>query len=162
MKLGLMKNLVKATDHHGKGFQCLLENFANEKSDAKLKAGVFVEPDIRDLMKDKKFDHDFNSLELDAGKSFKQVIHNFLGSKKRENYADVVQDMLIAYQKLGSRMSSKIHLHSHLDFFPDNLGDVSDEYSERFHQYISEIETRCQGKPGDRMMGDYCWYLHRN
>ena len=57
MKLGLVKNILKAMDHHGKGFQHLLEKFANEKSDAKLKAGVFVGPDIRDLMKDEKFDH---------------------------------------------------------------------------------------------------------
>ena len=69
--------------------------------------------------------------------------------------------MLIAYRKLGSRMSLKIHLHSHLAFFSDNLGDVSDEHSERFHQDISEIETRYQGKPGDKMMSDYCWYLPR-
>ena len=60
----------------------MLENFANEKSDAKFKAGVFVGPDIKDLIKDEKIDHDWNSLELDAWKSFKQVIHNFLGSKK--------------------------------------------------------------------------------
>ena len=33
-------------------------------------------------MKDENFDHDLNSLELNAWKSFKQVIYNFLGSKK--------------------------------------------------------------------------------
>ena len=82
MKLGLMKNFVKAMDHHGNGFQYLLENFANEKSDAEVKAGVFVGPNIRDPTEDEKFDHDLNSLELDTWKSFKQVIHNFLGSKK--------------------------------------------------------------------------------
>ena len=69
-------------------------------------------------------------------------------------------------------MSLKIHfLHSHLDFFPDNLGDVSDEEGERFHQDISVIVvivktfqlslSRYQGKLNDRMMGDYCWYLQR-
>ena len=79
-----------------------------------------------------------------------------LGSKKSEKYADVVQDMLIAYRKLGCRMSLKIHfLHSHLDVFPDNLGDVGFEHGERYHQDISEIETRYQGKPRNRMMGDY-------
>ena len=112
-------------------------------------------------MKDEKFDHHLNSLELDAWKSFKQMIHNFLCSNKSKNYADVVQDMLIAYKKLGCQML-KIHfLHSHSDFFPDNLRNVSDEHGERYHQDISEIETRHQGKPGDRMMGDYCWYLNR-
>ena len=34
-------------------------------------------------------------------------------------------------------MSLKLHfLHSHLYFFPENLGDVSDEHGERFHQDI--------------------------
>ena len=61
-----MKNDVEAIDHHGKGFQNWSENFANKKSDAKLKAGVFVGPDIRDLMKDENFDDHLNSLELGA------------------------------------------------------------------------------------------------
>ena len=40
-------------------------------------------------------------------------------------------------------MSLKIHfLHSHWDFFPPNLGAVSDEQGERFHQDIATIEKR--------------------
>jgi hypothetical protein len=36
---------------------------------------------------------------------------------------------------MGCNMSLKIHfLESHLDFFPENLGEVSDEHGERFHQ----------------------------
>ena len=59
-------------------------------------------------------------------------------------------------------MSLKIHfLHSRSEFFPDNLGDVSDKHGERFHEDISDIEIRYQGKPNDRKMGDYCWYLQR-
>jgi len=41
----------------------------------------------------------------------------------------------------------KLHyFHSHIDFFPENLGDVSEEQGERFHQDIQEIERRYQGK----------------
>ena len=70
--------------------------------------------------------------------------------------------MLVAYQKFKCRMPLKIHfLQSHLDLFPDNLGDISDEHDEKFYQDISDIETRYQGKPNDKMMGDYCWYLQR-
>ena len=90
------------------------------------------------------------------------MIHNFLGSKISENYADVVQDMCISQAWLSYAVTDSLHfLHSHLDFFLDNLGDVSDERVERFYQDISQIETRYQGKPGNRMMDDYCWYLHR-
>ena len=42
-------------------------------------------------------------------------------------------------------MSLKIHfLHSHLDFFPENCGEVSDEHGERFHEDISSKEKRYQ------------------
>ena len=36
---------------------------------------------------------------------------------------------------MASRISLTMHfLHSHLEFFPENNGDVSDEHGERFHQ----------------------------
>lgn len=59
-------------------------------------------------------------------------------------------------------MSLKIHfLHSHLDFFPENLGDESDEHGERFHQQMKTMERRYQGFWDEAMMGDYCWFLSR-
>ena len=66
---------------------------------------------------------------------------NFLGDVKAENYKELVEDMLMQYQKLGCNMSLEIHfLHSHLDFFPYNCGMVSDEHGERFHQDIATME----------------------
>ena len=52
-------------------------------------------------------------------------------------------------------MSIKFHfLFSHLDTFPDNMGDVSDEQGERFHQDIKEMEERYQGRwDADMMAG---------
>jgi hypothetical protein len=42
---------------------------------------------------------------------------------------------------LGCRMPLKIHfLHSHVGFIPENLGYVSDERGERFHQEIAAME----------------------
>lgn len=59
-------------------------------------------------------------------------------------------------------MSLKIHfLDSHLDFFPENLGALSDEHGERFHQQIKSMEHRYQGFWDERMMGDYIWFLIR-
>ena len=70
--------------------------------------------------------------------------------------------MIKAFRRLGSRMSLKLHfLHSHLEFFPDNLGAVSDEHGERFHQDIAVVETRYKGKSSANMMGDYCWFLQK-
>jgi len=44
---------------------------------------------------------------------------------------------------MGAIMCIKLHfLCSHLDHFPENRGDLSDEQGERFHQDISEMEVR--------------------
>ena len=44
---------------------------------------------------------------------------------------------------MGCNMSLKIQfLESHLDFFPENLGEVSNEHGERFHQDIMTTEER--------------------
>jgi hypothetical protein len=60
-------------------------------------------------------------------------------------------------------MSLKIHsLHSHLDFFPDNFGAVSDEHGESFNQEISSMEKRYKGKWNCVMLADYCWTLARD
>jgi hypothetical protein len=64
---------------------------------------------------------------------------------------------------MGSNMSLKVHfLDSHLDFFPENLGAISDEHGERFHQDISNMGKRYQGKWSLSMLADYCWTLKRD
>ena len=63
---------------------------------------------------------------------------------------------------MSCKMSLKIHfLHSHLDFFPSNLGAVSDEQGERFHQDILQMEQRYKGRWEESMMSDFCWFLQR-
>jgi hypothetical protein len=60
-------------------------------------------------------------------------------------------------------MSLKVHfLGSHLDFLPENLGAVSDEHGERFHQDIYNMVKRYQGKWSLSMLADYCWTLKRD
>ena len=60
-------------------------------------------------------------------------------------------------------MSLKFHfLESHLDFFPENLGKVSDEHGERCHQDILAMEKGYQGKWTSSMLADYCWKLKRD
>ena len=60
-------------------------------------------------------------------------------------------------------MSIKLHfLNSHIDYFPENLGAVSEEQGERFHQDLKELEVRYQGRWNTNMMADYCWLLKRD
>jgi hypothetical protein len=55
-------------------------------------------------------------------------------------------------------MSVKVHyLHSHSYHFPENLGDLSEEQGERFHQDIKTVEARYQGRWDAHVMADYCW-----
>ncbi|UYV74012.1 IGF2R [Cordylochernes scorpioides] len=128
------KNFVKAMDRNASGFAYLKQKFSSI-SEAKIKEGIFVGPQIRELQQDGNFQNSLNEVEAAAWNSFRNVCKNFLGSVKVENYRDIVNDLLLSYKALGCNMSLKIHfLHSHLDLFPDNLGAVSDEHGERFHQ----------------------------
>ncbi|UYV64531.1 hypothetical protein LAZ67_3001114 [Cordylochernes scorpioides] len=123
-----MKNFVKAMDRNASGFAYLKQKISSI-SEAKIKEGIFVGPQIRELQQDGNFQNSLNEVEAAAWNSVRNVCKNFLGSVKVENYRDIVNDLLLSYKALGCNVSLKIHfLHSHLDFFPDNLGAVSDEH----------------------------------
>jgi hypothetical protein len=78
------------------------------------------------------------------------------------DYVTIVANMLEKFKVLGYLMSLKINFfNSHLDFFPENLGAVSEEQGEQFHQDTKEMEIRYQGQWNVNMMGDYCWVLHQ-
>jgi hypothetical protein len=161
IKLGL-KNFVKAMDRDGQGFRYLQGKFPRI-SDAKMKEGIFIGPQIGELMKDQDFERSSNESEKAAWRLFQKVVKIFLGNKKTENYEDMISELIETYKALGCNMSKKMHfLDSHLYFFPQNLLNVSDEHGERFHQDISTMETRCQGKWNPVMLADYCWTLRRD
>jgi len=60
-------------------------------------------------------------------------------------------------------MSLKIHFQeSHLDFFLEKLGEVSDEHGENFHQDFMTMEKRYQGKWTSSILVEYYWPLKRD
>ena len=68
-----------------------------------------------------------------------------------------VAELLMAYKEMGCCISLKMHfLHSHLEFFPENLGAVGDEPGEKFCQDIQSMEKRYKGVWNEGMMGDDC------
>ena len=84
-------------------------------------------------------------------------ILKILGNTKDSDYKTIVENMLACFEVLGCHMSLKVYfLHTHLHYFPQNLGDMSEEHDERFHQDIKSIETRHQGQWDVSMMADYC------
>ena len=77
--------------------------------------------------------------------------------EKARDYAALVNNMLTVFRNLGCNMSIKMrYLFLHTDRFPENLGSMSDEQGERFHQDIGEMETRYQSRWDAVMMADYC------
>ena len=109
----------------------------------KLKAEIFNGPQIRQLMKDSSFLASMTSKETRARKALTEVIESFLGNKKAENYKDRLEELLSSSEEMGGNMSIKLHyLESHAGKFPQNLGSISEEQGERFHQDIKTMEER--------------------
>ncbi|GBO36279.1 hypothetical protein AVEN_22284-1 [Araneus ventricosus] len=65
---------------------------------AKIKEGVFVGPQIKQLFRDPKFEKLLRSKEKQVWDAFYQVSTNFLGIDKVENCKDMVEDMLALFQ----------------------------------------------------------------
>ena len=117
IKLGLMKQFVKALDKDGSCFKYLCDKFP-ALTNEKIKAGVFDGPQIRQLLNDQQFVLTMKRLERNAWEAwegFTEVVTNFLGNTKSKNYRSLVKKLLLSYEKLGSNMSVKLHfLQSHL------------------------------------------------
>ena len=136
IKLGLMKQFVKASPVDGCCFNYIC-NFFPGMSNEKLKAGVFGGSQIRKIMRDPGFVESKTAVESAALISFSLGVKNFSGNTKADDYKELVEDMLFNFQNLGVKMSIKVHcIFCHLDTFPENLGDLSKEQGERFHQDI--------------------------
>jgi len=108
IKLGLMKNLVKGMDTTGSRLEYVRNKFPNV-SETKIKEGIFIGPQMRELIQDKEFDEDLNETERNAWLSFKRIYKDFLGNHKAAKYQYVVQDLLTSYKAMGCSMSLKIH-----------------------------------------------------
>ena len=77
IKLALMKNFVKAlAKQNSNGFEFLCEKFT-ELSQAKLKEGIFVGPQILEVFEDPEFENALNALDLQAWYAFKWICSNF-------------------------------------------------------------------------------------
>lgn len=108
IKLGLMKQFVKALDKNGKCFQYLQTKFP-KLSEAKIKEGVFDGPQIRKMFRDSHFIDHMNELEKAAWLSFRSVVQNFLGNRKSPDYRSIVASLIKNYEKLGCLMNLKLH-----------------------------------------------------
>ena len=154
IKLGLTKNFVKALHKNGAAFQHLSTVFPGLIA-AKLKEDIFVGPQIREVLKDTDFEELLNLKELRAWVAFKSVCKGFLGNTRVPDYQACIEKLLKSYEDMGCRMSLKIHfLHSHLNFFPPNHGEVSDEHGGRFHQDGEQLSRQMEPRHNGRLLLD--------
>ena len=127
-----MKQFVKVLNKEGVCFKYIQEKFPNLSAE-KVRGDVFVGHQIRKLTKDSQFLPTMTDVEKKAWLSFTEVVSKFLSNPKDSDYKNIVENMLACFEALGCRMSLKVHfLHAHLDYFPQNLGDMSEEHGERF------------------------------
>ena len=76
---------MKSMDKTGRGLEYVRNKFRNV-SDAKMKDGIFIGPQIGELMQDKQFDEDLNETGRNAWVSIKRLCRDFLGNHKATNY----------------------------------------------------------------------------
>ena len=69
IKLGFMKNFVKAMNKHGKGFEYLREKVP-KISDGKVKVGIFIERHIRKIIIDDLLGDLLSETEKSAWRTF--------------------------------------------------------------------------------------------
>ena len=114
------------------------------------------------MIYDEKFLKHMTMVECAAWSGFVGVVRGFLSGSKNEKYKDLVNKMLTSFHSLGARMSIKVHfLFGHLEKFPENPVDVSEEQGGRFHEDIKVMEELYQRRWDVRMIADYCWSLMR-
>jgi hypothetical protein len=108
IKLGIMKQFVKALPKTGYCFKYLYKKFPH-LSKATLKEGVFVGRDIRKLMFNEHFLLTKTEGEREAWIAFKSVVTKFLENNKDPDYVTIVANMLQKFKVLGCLMSLKIN-----------------------------------------------------
>lgn len=85
-----------------------LHDFILKLSAAKVKAGVFIEPQIKRIIKSKKLPR----TEKAAWNSVDALVRGFLGNHKTEKYVIVVEYMMKNYSKMDCRMLTLILINS--------------------------------------------------
>ena len=143
--MGIIKKIVKALNKDGDCFEYICTKFPGSTI-KKLKAGIFDGPQIRTRIKDCDFPNFMNEKESCAWNAFVEAVKNFLGNRKAFKYKRIVVKLLSILEDMCANMSIKLHfLYSHLDCFPENLDNLSDEQGLQFHLDINEMEVRYQG-----------------
>ena len=114
IKLGLMKDFVKAMDREGSGF-AFLQTFPSISME-KIKAGLSNGPQKRELTKGP---NGWRSIEQSWTINSLKIVLKFLENHRSTEYEKEIEEILKSFRHLRARMSVKQHFQlSHLDYVP--------------------------------------------
>ena len=105
IKLDLIKQFFTALDNDSEAFK-YLQNLFPKLSEAKVKADIFVGPQIKKIIECDEFAKLLNRTEKMTWNSFAAVVRGFLGNHKAENYVELVQSLIMNYARMGCRSKS--------------------------------------------------------
>ena len=94
-----MKNFIKTLDKKCPAFTYLCGKFPRLTFE-KVKADVFVGPQIKQLFKDQQFEAVLSDKEKAAWQSFEKISNGFLGNFKAAYFRELVQDLMDSYEQL--------------------------------------------------------------
>ena len=113
IKLGRVKQFVKALGQDSEAFQ-YLKNLFPKISESKGKAGIFVGPQIKQVLASDEFSNVLNIQERHAWERFKAVVNNLLRNNRAENYKDLISTMLDNFKIMSCRVSLKAQYRDHV------------------------------------------------
>ena len=126
IKLGLMKQYVRILDKDEHCFRSLCSAFPG-LSEENLKAGIFDGSKIWKMIRYKDFMASTTTIEKRIWHAFVEVVNNFLGNRKTDNYMKIVTELIAWFEMHDGNMSIKIYfLFSHLDKFQGEIGYTHD------------------------------------
>jgi len=94
------KNFVKTMDQNSTEFMYLKNRFPTI-SDTKIKEGISVGPQIRELIQDVKSEDQLSEIEKAVLQTFKNITTHPSGNHKAENYHDMMADLIQSYKAMG-------------------------------------------------------------
>jgi len=140
-----MKILVKELDRDGHALAYLRNQFP-KLSEAKEKERMIIGSLIREVIHDPDFRSTLSCAEKTPWTTFKSLCTKSIWIHKAENYREIVNEKSNCFQVVKCNMSLKLHfLDYHLEFFPQYLGDVSDEHGDIYSRYFGH---------GNRVIGN--------
>jgi hypothetical protein len=111
-----------------------------------VRGGIFTGPQIPVMLACRGLEQTMTVVERNAWEAFRMVVTYLLGKNKCKHYEEIVESLIQHYEVQHCRMSVKLpYLHLHLEIFRPNLGGVSEEHGDCFHQDIEAIKKRYLG-----------------